>query len=85
MGVDVRLGTKVTDVDATGITVTEPDGSSTRIEALTKVWAAGVQASPLGRQLAEQSGRRASTVRAGCWCCPTSPCPATPRSSSSAT
>ena len=63
MGVDVRLGTKVTDVDATGITVTEPDGSSTRIEALTKVWAAGVQASPLGRQIAEQSG--AGVDRAG--------------------
>ena len=63
MGVDVRLGTMVTDVDATGITVTEPDGGSTRIEALTKVWAAGVQASPLGRQIAEQSG--AETDRAG--------------------
>jgi NADH:quinone reductase (non-electrogenic) len=63
MGVDVRLGTKVTDVDATGITVTEPDGSTTRIEALTKVWAAGVQASPLGRQIAEQSG--AGVDRAG--------------------
>ena len=63
LGVDVRLGTKVTDVDATGITVTEPDGGSTRIEALTKVWAAGVQASPLGRQIAEQSG--AGVDRAG--------------------
>ncbi len=63
MGVDVRLGTMVTDVDATGITVTEPDGGSTRIEALTKVWAAGVQASPLGQQIAEQSG--AATDRAG--------------------
>ncbi|HET9021166.1 MAG TPA: NAD(P)/FAD-dependent oxidoreductase [Ornithinibacter sp.] len=63
MGVDVRLGTRVTDVDATGITVREPDGSSTRIEALTKVWAAGVEASPLGRQIAEQSG--AEVDRAG--------------------
>ena len=63
MGVDVRLGTKVTDVDATGITVTGPDGASTHIEALTKVWAAGVQASPLGRQIAEQSG--AGVDRAG--------------------
>ncbi|WP_377641081.1 NAD(P)/FAD-dependent oxidoreductase [Oryzobacter terrae] len=63
MGVDVRLGTMVTDVDSTGIVVREPDGSSTRIEALTKVWAAGVQASPLGRQLAEQSG--AGLDRAG--------------------
>ena len=63
MGVDVRLGTMVTDVDATGITVKEPDGGSTRIEALTKVWAAGVQASPLARRLAEQSG--AEVDRAG--------------------
>ena len=63
MGVDVRLGTKVTDVDATGITVTGPDGASTHIEALTKVWAAGVQASPLGAQIAEQSG--AGLDRAG--------------------
>jgi NADH dehydrogenase len=63
MGVDVRLGTKVTDVDATGITVTGPDGASTHIEALTKVWAAGVQASPLGTQIAEQSG--AGLDRAG--------------------
>ena len=63
MGVDVRLGTKVTDVDATGITVTGPDGASTHIEALTKVWAAGVQASPLGKQIAEQSG--AGLDRAG--------------------
>ena len=63
MGVDVRLGTTVTDVDATGITVQEPDGTTTRIEALTKVWAAGVQASPLARQIAEQSG--AEVDRAG--------------------
>jgi len=63
MGVDVRLGTMVTDVDSTGITVREPNGSSSRIEALTKVWAAGVQASPLGRQIADQSG--ATIDRAG--------------------
>lgn len=63
MGVDVRLGTMVTDVDSTGLVVKEPDGTSTRIEALTKVWAAGVQASPLGKQIAEQSG--AGLDRAG--------------------
>ncbi|MEO6790936.1 MAG: NAD(P)/FAD-dependent oxidoreductase [Ornithinibacter sp.] len=56
MGVEVRLGTMVTDVDDTGITVKEKDGSSSRIEALTKVWAAGVQASPLGAQIGAQSG-----------------------------
>jgi NADH dehydrogenase len=39
------------------------DGDQQRIEAATKVWAAGVQASELGRQLAEQSG--ATLDRAG--------------------
>ncbi|WP_299441021.1 NAD(P)/FAD-dependent oxidoreductase [uncultured Phycicoccus sp.] len=55
MGVDVRTGTMVTGVDGSGIEVKDRNGGTTRIEALTKVWAAGVQASPLGRQLADQS------------------------------
>jgi NADH:ubiquinone reductase (H+-translocating) len=63
MNVDVRLGTMVTGVDADGVRMTAPDGSTMRVEALTKVWAAGVQASQLGRQLAEQSG--AGLDRAG--------------------
>lgn len=63
MGVDVRLGTTVTDVDSTGVLLGGPDGSTSRVEALTKVWAAGVQASPLGRRIAEQSG--AGVDRAG--------------------
>jgi NADH:ubiquinone reductase (H+-translocating) len=63
MGVDVQLGAKVVDVDATGIEVEDSDGKRRRIEAITKVWAAGVQASELGAQLAEQSG--AQTDRAG--------------------
>ncbi|MGL4743741.1 MAG: NAD(P)/FAD-dependent oxidoreductase [Dermatophilaceae bacterium] len=63
MGVDVRLGAMVTAVDADAILVRNPDGSTGRIEALTKVWAAGVQASPLSQQLAEQSG--AGLDRAG--------------------
>lgn len=36
--------------------VKDADGSVRRIEAQCKVWSAGVAASPLGRQLAEQSG-----------------------------
>ncbi len=60
MGVDVRLGAMVTGVDERGITVrtTGPDGQphEERIGAVTKVWAAGVSASPLARQLAEQVG-----------------------------
>ncbi len=55
-GVTVRLGEMVTDLDEFGIVVKRKDGSSERIEAVTKVWAAGVAASPLARTLAEQSG-----------------------------
>ncbi|MEO7754633.1 MAG: NAD(P)/FAD-dependent oxidoreductase [Terracoccus sp.] len=55
LGVDVRLGAMVVGVDATGIDVKHPDGSQERIESVCKVWAAGVQASPLARELAEQS------------------------------
>jgi NADH:ubiquinone reductase (H+-translocating) len=64
MGVDVQLGAKVVNVDATGIEVQDPDGDVRRIEAVTKVWAAGVQASPLGRTVARQAG--VETDRAGC-------------------
>lgn len=56
LGVDVQLGAMVVDVDERGLVVKDKDGQSRRIEAVTKVWAAGVQASPLGKQLAEQSG-----------------------------
>ncbi|MBL7499927.1 NAD(P)/FAD-dependent oxidoreductase [Frankia sp. CNm7] len=63
LGVEVELGAKVTDVDATGIEVENTDGTHRRIESVCKVWAAGVQASPLGRQLALQSG--AGLDRAG--------------------
>ena len=56
MGVDIQLGTMVTDVDRYGIEVKDPDGTKRRIEARAKVWAAGVQGSALGSLLAEQSG-----------------------------
>ena len=62
-GVEVRLGALVTDVDATGLEVKYKDGTTERIAASCKIWAAGVQASALGRTLAEQSG--AELDRAG--------------------
>ena len=55
MGVEVKLNTMVTDVDYMGLTVKEKDGEEHRIECAVKVWSAGVQASPLGKQIAEQS------------------------------
>ncbi|GAB3360333.1 NAD(P)/FAD-dependent oxidoreductase [Modestobacter lapidis] len=63
IGIEVQLGAMVTDVDAEGIVVKDADGQERRIRAATKIWAAGVQASPLGRQLGEQSG--AAVDRAG--------------------
>ena len=55
MGVEVQLNAKVVDVDDLGIEVEDPDGSRRRIAARTKIWAAGVSASPLGKQLADQT------------------------------
>ena len=63
IGVDVQLNVKVVGVDATGVDVIDPDGSQRRIRSRTKVWAAGVSASPLGKLLAEQS--EAEVDRAG--------------------
>jgi len=62
MGVEVELGTKVVGVDGTGIEVETKDGRR-RIESQTKIWAAGVAAPALSRQLAESTG--AQTDRAG--------------------
>jgi NADH dehydrogenase len=62
MGVEVRLNTLAVDMDHDSITVKGPDGLET-IRARTRIWAAGVQASPLAAMLAEKSG--AETDRAG--------------------
>ncbi|MBJ7398921.1 NAD(P)/FAD-dependent oxidoreductase [Mycolicibacterium sp.] len=63
LGVEIQLGSMVTDVDRNGITVKRNNGSIDRIECATKVWSAGVAASPLGKVLADQSG--ADIDRAG--------------------
>ncbi len=56
MGVELQLGAKVVGVDATGVDVVEESGDRRRISSLCKIWAAGITGSPLGEQLAEQSG-----------------------------
>ena len=58
LGVDVRLNALVTDVDAHGVTLK----SGERIEAATILWAAGVQASPLGRTLGTELDRAGRVV-----------------------
>ena len=62
MGVDVLLNTAARAMDQSSVTVEGPDGDR-RIPARTKIWAAGVQASPLATMLAEATG--AGTDRAG--------------------
>lgn len=64
MGVEIQLNSMVTAVDYHGITIKDKDGTEHRIECACKVWAAGVQASPLGKMLAEQSDGT-ETDRAG--------------------
>ena len=56
LGVEVMLGAMVTDVDERGLRVKFKNGNEERVEAVTKVWAAGVQGSPLGKVLSEQTG-----------------------------
>jgi NADH dehydrogenase len=63
LGIEVKTSTPVVDVDNLGITVKHPDGIEERIEAVTKMWAAGVAASPLGAVVARQTG--AEVDRAG--------------------
>jgi NADH:quinone reductase (non-electrogenic) len=62
LGVELHMRSRVTDVTRDGIVVAGPDGEE-RYRTRTKVWAAGVQASPLGAMVADASG--AKTDRAG--------------------
>ncbi len=63
MGVQLHMRCQVTSVDESSITFTSPDGKQERIEADTRIWAAGVEAPPLSGILARASG--APTDRRG--------------------
>ncbi len=62
-GVEVHTSSIVTGVDADGVDVKGPDGTIMRYPAKTKIWAAGVAASPLAKMLADACG--AEVDRAG--------------------
>jgi NADH dehydrogenase len=62
MGVQVRLNTAAVGMDKDSVTVRDSGGDE-RVPARTKIWAAGVRASPLATMLAEATG--AGTDRAG--------------------
>lgn len=63
MGVEIRTDAEVTGVDGEGVEAQDKTGERFRILARTIVWAAGVEASPLARMLAQASG--AQVDRAG--------------------
>jgi NADH dehydrogenase len=62
LGVELRMGSRVTGIDGEGVDVETSSGTE-RVAARIVIWAAGVQASPLAAMLAEASG--AETDRAG--------------------
>ena len=62
MGVEIRTGTLAVGMDDHSVTVKGSDGEET-IRTRTRIWAAGVAASPLAAMLAKSSG--AGTDRAG--------------------
>ncbi len=55
--VETRCGSRVTDIDANGVTVKTGE-KTTRIATRTVLWAAGVQASPLGKMLEQRVGAK---------------------------
>ncbi|HXY91670.1 MAG TPA: NAD(P)/FAD-dependent oxidoreductase [Acidimicrobiia bacterium] len=62
IGVELRMGSRVTGVDTTGVVVETANGTD-RIAARTTIWAAGVAASPLAKMLGDATG--AEVDRAG--------------------
>jgi len=62
MGVEIWLNTLAVDMDHDSITTKGPDGLK-KTRTRTRIWAAGVQASPLAKLLAQKSG--AETDRPG--------------------
>ncbi len=62
LGVELQMSTIVTDIDQNGVVVKQGD-EERRIGCHTKIWAAGVEASPLARMLGKATG--AEVDRAG--------------------
>ncbi|MFJ1731516.1 NAD(P)/FAD-dependent oxidoreductase [Streptomyces sp. NPDC088254] len=63
LGVELHLGTMVTDIDVHGLTVRDHAGGTTRFGARTVLWTAGVEAPPIAAALARATG--AEQDRAG--------------------
>ena len=62
LGVEVRTGVMVKDIDKEGLNIQTRDGMN-RLEARTAIWAGGVSVPPLGKTLASRT--KAETDRSG--------------------
>ena len=62
LGVEVRTGVRVKNVDREGVTYQGPDGLA-RLDARTVIWAGGVSVTPLARTLAKRT--QAETDKGG--------------------
>jgi NADH dehydrogenase len=56
LGVELHLGAMVTDIDEGGVVITKSNMITHRIEAATKVWAAGMEGAGIGAALAAGAG-----------------------------
>ena len=63
LGVTSVVNELVVDIDATGVELKAPDGTTRRVRARTVIWAAGVAAASIAGRLAEVAG--AETDRVG--------------------
>ena len=66
LGVELHMGSIVTEADLQGVQVKDHDGNTTRYEVGTILWTAGVQAPPLAAAVAKATG--AEQDRAGRLC-----------------
>ena len=56
LGVELGMGSRVVQVDSSGVEMVDHDGNKSHLDARTAIWAAGVEASPLATELAKASG-----------------------------
>ena len=56
MGVEIHLNALVTNLDEGGVQITKKDGTTERIAAATKIWAAGTAGAGLAATLADATG-----------------------------
>jgi NADH:ubiquinone reductase (H+-translocating) len=63
LGVEMHMGSIVTNVDLDGVVARDQDGNETRYDARTVLWTAGIEAPPLAAALAAATG--AERDRAG--------------------